>query len=57
MITCGLKRGDKIFHKSFGHGEIIRVDKKDITITFDDGKNRKFSSEFLMDNNLIIVIK
>lgn len=57
MITCGLKIGDKIFHKSFGHGEIIRVDKKDITITFDDGKNRKFSSEFLMDNNLIIVIK
>ena len=39
--------GDRIFHAQYGVGDIVAVDERYTTITFDDGAVRKFVTRLL----------
>jgi DNA helicase-2/ATP-dependent DNA helicase PcrA len=50
--TYGYEIGNKVFHKSYGMGEIEELKEDKISISFDN-TIRSFSLKVLMDNNLI----
>ncbi|MDD7792995.1 ATP-dependent helicase [Clostridium sp. 'White wine YQ'] len=50
-----LNKGDKIFHKSHGEGEIVSLKDDVVEIEFEDGVKRKFSLSILFLNRLIEV--
>ena len=44
-----------LYHRTYGEGSVIEIDKDKITIKFKD-ICRSFSLKVLMENNLVILI-
>ena len=54
-IDYGIEVGDMLYHRTYGEGSVIEIDKDKITIKFKD-ICRSFSLKVLMENNLIILV-
>ena len=54
-IDYGIEVGDMLYHRTYGEGSVIEIDKDKITIKFKD-ICRSFSLKVLMENNLVILI-
>lgn len=52
----GINYGDKIHHKSFGHGKVIEIEDDMITIDFNMYGKKKISLKISMENNLLKVV-
>ena len=54
-IDYGIEVGNMLYHRTYGEGSVIEIDKDKITIKFKD-ICRSFSLKVLMENNLVILI-
>lgn len=54
-IDYGIEVGNILYHRTYGEGSVIEIDKDKITIKFKD-ICRSFSLKVLMENNLVILI-
>lgn len=54
-IDYGIEVGNMLYHRTYGEGSVIEIDKEKITIKFKD-ICRSFSLKVLMENNLVILI-
>ena len=54
-IDYGIEVGDMLYHRTYGEGSVIEIDKDKIIIKFKD-ICRSFSLKVLMENNLVILI-
>lgn len=52
----GFKIEDKITHKVYGQGKIIYLENNEIKIKFEDGEERKFSLQTVIENKLVTKI-
>lgn len=53
----GLNKGDEVHHRVYGNGSIKEINGDEVTISFDQGQDRKFSGKVLLENKLLILIK
>lgn len=54
-VDYGIEVGNMLYHRTYGEGSVIEIDKDKITIKFKD-ICRSFSLKVLMENNLIILV-
>ena len=54
-VDYGIEVGNMLYHRTYGEGSVIEIDKDKITIKFKD-ICRSFSLKVLMENNLVILI-
>ena len=54
-IDYGIEVGNMLYHRTYGEGSVIEIDKDKIPIKFKD-ICRSFSLKVLMENNLVILI-
>ena len=54
-IDYGIEVGNMLYHRTYGEGSVIEIDKDKITIKFKD-ICRSFSLKVLMENNLVTLI-
>ena len=54
-IDYGIEVGNMLYHRTYGEGSVIEIEKDKITIKFKD-VCRSFSLKVLMENNLVILI-
>lgn len=51
--SYGMEVGNNIFHKNYGEGKVLDIDKDTISIDFGDNILRRFSLKVLIESNLI----
>ena len=54
-VDYGIEVGNMLYHRTYGEGSVIEINKDKITIKFKD-ICRSFSLKVLMENNLIILV-